>query len=339
MKKMVRPFIVGAILVAGLAVLTGCDFFKSAECEMCQPVEAAAVTVDPGQVLLSINGSSAITKDQFEAFYAIASETSPVGKRDAFNMMVQMELLDRQMRKEGKDKTKDYVQALRMARWQVNSQMLAKELQDSTDVSDRGLESFYNEQRGKNPAFDRPPFIKTPVSIAMQSVEFKDKAAAEEFLKKAKADFAGSAAAGNLEVKDLGNVSQQSQDVNFAIRLKARGLNSGDVELIQTGDMFTVIKAGNKTEAEYSTYSELKEMPQMTQMLSQFKKQMELEAAFMKRLEGYKKGYTLKENEQYFKEEEDKFKEMIAQKMKEQAAQKKEAPAAKKTQPTSVVAA
>ena len=112
------------------------------------------------------------------------------------------------------------------------------------------------------------------------------------------------AKAANLSVKDLGKVSAQSQNVDFAIRLKARTLAPNAVELVPSGDKkFFVIKAGVKSPSQYAEFSELKAMPQMKEMLAQFKKQVELEPAFLKRVEDYKKDFKLDENLTYFEEE------------------------------------
>ncbi len=332
-KTLFRSVLNGALLVSTLAVLTGCDLFKQSSCPTCGP-SSAAEAAKPEDILLSIDGTPAITKPQFEEFYEVASANAgPYGalsKKDAFETLKTMEILNRKISQQGKDQTPEYkkelARACNLARSGINSQILAKELQESIDTSDAAIESFYNQEKGKNQAFDRPPFLKSPESVSVQSVEFTDKKAAEEFLKKAKSDFAGSARAANLSVKDLGKVSAQSQNVDFAIRLKARTLAPNAVELVPSGDKkFFVIKAGVKSPSQYAEFSELKAMPQMKEMLAQFKKQVELEPAFLKRLEDYKKDFKLDENLTYFeeeaakqKEEEDKLREIFAQKMKEQ---------------------
>lgn len=353
MQKTRYSFLSSALLVSSLLVLTGCDLFKQASCPTCGPT--ATETANPEDVLLSIDNVPAITKQQFEEFYEVASANAgPYGalsKKDAFETLKTMEILNRKIAQNGQDQSADYKRkfsrAFNLARWGVNSQILAEELQSTIDTSDNAVESFYNQEKGKNPAFDRPPFLKSPESITIQSVEFSDKKAAEDFVKKAKSDFSGAARAANLSVKDLGKVTPQSQNVDFAVRLKARTLESNAVELVPSGDKkFFVIKAGAKSPSSYATFGELKAMPQMTEMLAQFKKQVELEPAFLKRIEDYKKDFKIDETLKYFeeeeakqKEEEDKMREVFAQKMKEQeaAAPAKSAPA-QAAKPQGVVA-
>ncbi len=192
-KTLVRSLLSGALLVSSLVVLTGCDWFKPASCPTCAPISEAALA-KPDDVLLSIDGTPAITKQQFEDFYEVASANAgPYGalsKRDAFNTLVTMEVLNRKIVQDRKDQDpkykKDFARAYNLARWGVNSQIIAEEIQAKIDTSDAAIEKFYNEQKGKNQAFDRPPFLKNPESISLQSVQFADKATAEAFLSKSK---------------------------------------------------------------------------------------------------------------------------------------------------------
>jgi len=331
-KSLSRSLKSGALLVTALALLPGCDFLKKTPCPTCRP-DSAAASAKPEDVLLTIDGTPAITKQQFEDFYEVASANAgPYGapsEKDAFDTLVKMEILNRKIIQDGKDQTpeyrRDFGRAYDLARWGVNSQQLAKELQDKIDTSDAAVEKFYNEQKGNNQAFDRPPFLKNAESVTLQSVQFSDKAAADKFLAKAKSDFAGSAKAANLTIKDHGKVSAQSQNVDFALRLKAKSMAPNSVELVQSGDKYFVAKAGSKSAASYADYKELAAMPQMKDMLGQFKKQVELESAFIKQIDEYKKGFTIVENLKYFDEkdaqrkvEEEQYKELIAQKLKEQ---------------------
>ena len=355
MKKIFRFALSGALLVSTLALLTGCDLFQKGGCPSCKP-GSAAMNAKPEDVLLTINGTPAITKEEFEDFYEVArANAGPYGalsKRDAFDMMVKMEVLNHEIARSGKDQSdaykKDFSRAFNMARWGVNSQVLANEIKEKIEVSEAALEAFYNEKRGKDQNLDRPPFLKSSECTAVKAVEFPDKAAAEAFAKKAKSDFEGAAKAANLTIKNLGNVSQQSRDVDFAICLRARTMKPGDVEVIQGVNKHFVAKAGAKSTAKYADYKELMAMPQMKEMLSGYKQKVELEPAFVAAIDEYKKGLELKENTVYFeaeeaqqKAEEEKVKEMIAEQVKQQETKKSgdkpaEKPAAK---PEGVVAA
>lgn len=345
-KSVFRSLIGGTLLLSMLAVLTGCNFSGQSSCPTCNPSSSEAAK--PEDVLLSIDGLPIVTKSQFEEFYKVASANAgPYGalsKKDAFETLKTMEVLNRKIIQDAKDQAPGYkeqfARAYNLARWGVNSQILAEELEKTIDTSEQAIENFYNQEKGKNPAFDRPPFLKNAESVSIQSVEFTDKKAAEEFLKKAKSDFAGAARAANLSIKDLGKVSPQSQNVDFAVRLKARSLEPNGVELVSSGDKkFFVIKAGAKSPAQYASFSELKAMPHMSEMLAQFKKTVELEPAFLKRVEDYKKDFKIDENLEYFKEdeaqqkeEEEKLREMFAQKMKEQGEETPKASQAAKPQ-------
>ncbi len=314
-----RSLISATLLVSTLVVLTGCDLFKPASCP---PGEEPAAS--PEDVLLSIDGKPAITKQKFEDFYELAAaQAGPYGgpsKQEVFKQIEAMTVLDHHYYSTGKDQTAEYKKELARAydhaRWGINTQMLAKEVQKEIDISESALSKFYAEQVGTNPAFDGPPVLKNAESINIQSVEFGNKTDAETFLATAKTDFAGEAATAGLAVKDLGAVSAQSQDIDFAIRRKSLTLKPGDVELVQSADKFFVVKAGSKLDAQYATFSEIKAMPDMLEKLGQFKQQAELEKAFMDRIEKLKKGLTLVPNEEYFKVDEEQRKAEQEQLMK-----------------------
>ncbi len=325
-----RSIISGALLVATLVVVTGCDMFKPASCPSCKPDEVHAES--PGDVLLTIDGRPAITKQKFEELYELAAANAgPYGgpsKREIFKQIEAMAVLENQYSTSGKDQTVEYKKELARAydhaRWGVNTQLLAKELQEEIDVSEAALSKLYAEQLGKNQAFDRPPFLKSAESVTIQSVEFADKAAADAFLEKAKTNFAGEVAASGLVVKDLGAVSALSEEVDFAIRLKARTIKPGEVEVVQAADKFYVIKAGGK-KAQYATFAEIKAMPQVVEYLSQLKSESELESVFMDKIEQYKKSFTLVLDEEYFKADDEqrkvdqeKLMELFEQQMKAQ---------------------
>lgn len=320
--KIYRGMITSAVLVLIVAVLTGCEWFKPVTCPTCKPqIEEQAAK--PEDVLLTIDGRPALTKEGFEEFYQlVAASSGPYGapaKNEVFKQVEAMVVLDHQMAASGKSKTEEYrkelARAYDHARWGLNTQMLAKELTDEIDVSEAALTKFYGEQVGKSP-FDKHPFVKGQDSIQIKSIEFPTKEAAEAFLEKAQKDFEGSAAAEGLTIKDEGKVSADSQNVDFAIRLKARTIKPGMVELAQSADKFYVIKAGPKEEAQYASFEEIKELPQMLEMLGQYKRQTELEPAFMKRIDEYKKGMKLAVDEEYFKTDEEERKAQEEQLMK-----------------------
>ena len=112
------------------------------------------------------------------------------------------------------------------------------------------------------------------------------------------------------------------------------------VELVKVGDKSVVIKSGSRMPVQYAEYSEIIAMPQMKEVLTQLKQQMELESAFNKRIDQYKKGLTLDKNDAYLKaiEDERKAQEEEFMKMLQQAQKQQESASEQQQQPSGVVA-
>jgi hypothetical protein len=334
-QKIFRSLFNGTLLVCTLALLSAC--LTSKKCPTCEPELEVS---KPEDVLLSIDGVPVITVQKFNDFYEFASANAgyPLSKNDAFNTLESMEILKRELKKTGKTEDSTYKKNLSRARdyaeWGVNNQVLIKEIEDSIDISDAGLEKFYNENKGKNPNLDRPPFLKSPESIRIQEVDFNDQKSAQDFLAKAKnakdsAAFAALAKGISKTVKDLGNVSPQTQGVDFSIKLNARTINPNESSVVTLNNgKFAVIRAGSQRQpAQYLTFAELIALPQMREALGAFRKRLDVEPEFMKRIEEFKKGFKIEKNDKYFEEEEAK-KKAEDDKLKELLQKKEEAPAA-----------
>ncbi len=356
MNKTFRSVFSIALLAAALVALSACDWFKRSGCPSCDTHVASAA---PGDVLLSIDGKPAITKASLDDFYeaymknrpdAMYAQMDPQAKRNAFNELVVMEVMTAKVKKDGKDKDaewqKAYKRAHDLAIYSVNAEKLSKEVLDSIDTSDAALETFYKDVRGKNPAFDNPPFLKQSAGIKIQSVQFADKKSADDFLAKAQkpgANFGELAKAIKKEVKNLGLVTSQSK-VDYAVKAKAKTLEPNAVDVVTTqGNQYMVIKGiGPRQEASYAELADvIAAQPMLKEQLANYKKQVEAQAEFMKRIEDWKKELKVEENSKFFEEEEarkkaeleDKFKELKAAQEKEEAP-KAEAAAAKKPEVT-----
>lgn len=355
-QKFLRPALNVVLLTSALAMLSACDWFKGSGCETCDThVEAAA----PGDVLLTIDGKPAITKaslnDFFEAYMknrpdAAYAAMDPQAKRNAFNELEVMEVMAAKIKKDKKDQSPEYKKAYRramdLAAYSVNAEMLSKEVLDSIDTSDAALETFYKDLRGKNPAFDNPPFLKQPAGIKIQSVQFADKKSAEDFLAKAQkpgANFGELAKAIKKDVKNLGLVTSASK-VDYSVKAKAKTLEPNAVDIVTTqGNQFMVIRGvGPRQEAQYADLSEvIAAQPMLKEQLANYKKNVEAQTEFMKRIEEWKKELNTVVNTKYFEEEEakkkaeleEKFKELKAAQETEKEAAAKPAEAAKKPEP------
>ncbi len=354
--KQIRPIMSGAFLASILMLLSGCgEWFggkKGHGCPACgtSAVESAA----PEDVLFSLDGKPVITKQRLDDFFDIYLKSrqdgvyaamDPQAKRHAFNELVQMEVLKHQVKKQKLDQDPKYIKnferACDLAMYTVNAEILGNQVLESIDVSDAGLEKFYSENTGKNPAFDNPPFLKTPEGIKMKAVIFTDEKSAKDFLAKAEkpgADFNALAKAAKKDIKDLGVVTSQtvfSQDVQkalksaaYSIKGKAKTLQPNAAELVSAhgGPYVVVYGVGPRQAGAYATFAEvIAAQPDFKEKLANYKKQVEGQSEFMKRIDQWKKDLNATENTKFFEEEEARKKAELEAKFKElQEAQAKE---------------
>lgn len=341
-QKMLRPLINGAFLLSCLALLSACDWLKKGSgCPTCDSSSSLA-SAAPEDVLLSVDGKPAITKGSFDDFFNAYLSSNPQAaayiafdpgaRRRVFQEKELQVLVAHKVKKDGKDKTPEYrkkfEQACEMAQWSVNLEIFRDEVLASIDSSDAGLEKFYNENKGKNPAFDNAPFQISPEGIKMQGVEFSDQKAARDFLTKAQkapGEFSALAKAAKNSVKDLGLITTASSD--FGLKAKAKTLQSNGVDLVYTpkGKYLVIKGVGQRQAPKYAEFAELVKDAQGKEMLSNVKKQVEFPQIVMKRIEDLKKELNAKENLKYFEDEEAKKKAELDAKMKElQATEDKE---------------
>ncbi|MBA3751745.1 peptidyl-prolyl cis-trans isomerase [Candidatus Dependentiae bacterium] len=326
MKKttMLRPFFNGALLVSSLALLSACDWFKQSDtCTSCvsSPAATGTGTVSADDVLLSIDGKPVVTKKTFDEFYEMAiasdpqSQFGPGVSQKIYNYLEQAALMDASIKKTKKDQDPEYKrkldQAYELARATVNGEYFQKEVLDTIDVSDKALEAFYTEQVGKNPAFERPPFMKKAGGIKVMGVQFNDDKSAKDFLAKATkpgADLAALAKAdNNRKVEDLGVITAQSR-ADRAVVAKAKDMQPNAVEKVDLSNgKFMVIKTvGPRQAPEYMSFTEIMANEDLKNYFKQVKQSTDFQAAMTKRLDDIKKDVKIESNTKYIEEKESK---------------------------------
>lgn len=361
--KQVRPVISGAILASALLLLSGCAewFGKKGGCPACGT--SAVESAGPEDVLFSLDGKPVITKQKLDDFYdmylksrqdGMYAAMDPQAKRHAYKELEQMEVLNHKVKRDKLDQDpkykKNFERACGLALYTVNAEILGNQVLESIDVSDAALDKFYNENTGKNAAFDSPPFLKTPEGIRMKVAVFNDEKSAKDFLAKAEkpgADFVALAKAAKKDVKDLGLVTSQTifpQDVQkllksaaYSLKGKVKTLQANMAELVSTpsGPYSVVYGVGPRQNAVYMPFNEvIAAQPDFKEKLANYKKQVEGQAEFMKRLDDWKKEMNAQENTKYLDEEEARKKTELEAKFKElQEAQKGEEASEKKGEP------
>jgi hypothetical protein len=345
-----RPLVSVALLVSTLLMLSGCmDWFKGkGACPTCEPgaklegtygAEAGA----PGEVLLTIRSKPVITQGSFEEYWQELLKSDPNlesmlpfmpnARQEVFKNAVMEKVIQEWVHASGKDKDPDFQKKLAkqraLADRMVAIQAFQEDLLKGVDTSDAALEKFYNENRDKNSVFQQPPFLQSPKGLKVQAVQFGDEKQAKDFLAKAQAagaNFTSLAKAAKKDVKDLGTVSAQSRNADFAVKAKVKDMKPGELAVVSTGNkQFMVLKTGQEQEAKYAPFAEVKDA------VKQAKTQVEFGDKFTNRIEELKKEYGAVESTQFFDKEKEKQTADLQTKLKDlqeqQPAGEKEVPA------------
>ena len=174
-------------------------------------------------------------------------------------------------------------------------------------ISDSEIRKYYDENKN-----NIPQLMVSPGGVSAKAVMFTSKANAQAFFDKVKdpkSNFDAAAKEANAMVKDLGEVNNQSFDVDGAIRkvvLAAKKFPA--VELVAINNKsYAVVKMLNKTEPQYVPYDQVK--PSIEGLL----KQQKGAEVLTKELDKLKSEYKAIINDDYF-ERERKAQEEKAQK-------------------------
>ncbi len=325
-----RPVVNVALLLSTLALLSACDWFKSkVSCPGCEPAKESTYGTQaaaPGETLLTLRNKPVITQASFEEYWQDLLKNDPQAeamlpfvpdaRTKVFEHAVTEKLVQEWISATGKDKDAEYQKKLKkqveLAQRMVALQAFQEDVLKNVDTSDAALEKFYNENKDKNSFFQREPFLAAPKGIKLQAVQFSDEKQAKDFLAKAGRDIAAAAKAAKKDVKDLGVVSAQSRNVDFAVKSKARDMKPGDTAVVTTTDkkQTFVLKAGQEQEAKYAPFAEVKEGVQ------QAKTQIEFADKLNTRVEELKKEFGAVENKEFFAKEQEKRQAEMQAKLK-----------------------
>lgn len=352
MKKQLfsRTFINAGLLLSTIILLSSCaplDWIKNKMgCESCS--SGADHGASRGEPLLSINGKPAITVEGFEDFWNTYLESNPQAaayasfypnvRHEMFkNNLVPLEVAKAWVKAEGKDKDSEYQKKIRKQQEFLESftalEMLKDHVIKNIDTSDEALNNFYNENREKVSIFQQAPFMKSPVSMKAQVVQFTDEKQAKDFLEKAEkkdANFASLAKAANKTIKDVDSV--QTKDLDPVVRAKLKDMNTGDVTLVTSGkNQFKVVKVVSKQDATYAQFEEVKGEPEVKEAVKQAIVQIQGSELFGKKLEELKEKFNVKEHTEFFDKERESKQADLQAKLKEMQAKEEPKEEAAKT--------
>ena len=162
------------------------------------------------------------------------------------------------------------------------------------DVTDAQARAWYDENKDKV-----EPLILSRGGVSAQAVYFDNAEDAKTFYEKVKGNPAGfdaTAKEQKLTVRSLKDVSEQSMDVDAAVREKLTKVkNFPSVELIKSNNKTVVVKAISKEQPKYQPFETFRD---------KIKEQLRMQELFTKGIESVKKELGVVENHKYFEEKE-----------------------------------
>lgn len=346
MKYSIRYLLSCALVISSLLLFSSCQWFKEkTTCPEC-PSQVEQKEPLTGEPLLVVKGKPLITVNSFEDFWSMFTESNPNAQLMASinpqireglfkNNLVPLKLARAWAENEGKTATEEFQKKLRRQSDFIADcialDLLRDEIMKEIDKSDAALKKYYEESKEEIGATQGAPFIKKPAGVQAKMVEFATEQEAKTFLEKAQkegANFEALVKEINKEIKDLGIVTQQTEDLDPSIKMRVVDMTAGEVAQVDVDkDKFVVVKAVSKQEPEYAAYEELKDQPQVRETIEQMMLQKNFTDLLNKKLEEIKKAYNVEENLKFFeREREQKQAELQEQLKKLQAEQEKEAP-------------
>lgn len=323
--------LVSSILVMGaLVLLPQCELFKSGESTTSShenvssgvPTSAPAMPAasgPQGEVLLTLFGEPKVTVSDFQNYkkelleaqpnYASIIEFMPGANEQIFDSLVNEAVLEEWAAKNKIAQTKEYREDLDKIMKYAHRSLNVKYFQEKhpVAVTDAEVKKYYDENKN-----NIPQLIVSPGGVTAKAVMFDTKAAAQTFydkVKDPKSNFDAISKESNVTVKDLGEVNNQSFEVDSAVRkilLDTKRFPS--IELVEVNDKsFSVVKALSKKDAQYVPFDQVK--PGIENLL----KQQKAAEVLTKELDKLKSEYKANINKEYF-ERERKVQEEHAQK-------------------------
>lgn len=314
----VKKFLNIALLVPGLMMLPGCDWFSSKE-------SAPAVQQDykmggkahtgSQEVAVTIDGKPGITVEEFNRNFDALKQAQPMidqmlpfmpedQQRLLYTQITENiiggKLVQQHVAEQGWDKTVEYVENANRLHEDLDRELANREFQNrivkSINVSDAELQSFYKKNRDTNALFKRQPFMISPDGVNAVVVKAKDEAQAKAIVTAARAsgDLKAAAQANNQTAKDLGLVTAQSTEPDRLVVIKALGMQSfPSVDMVKSDDTYWVVQAMSKKDAEFALFDQVKDAVKEVVMSDRFQKQ------YLDKVEGLKKKHDIVVNQDF----------------------------------------
>ena len=303
--------VVSAILVvSGLTLFSGCawwPFGASSSKEESTKSESAS------NVLLSINGTPALTVEKYEEQLEMAKQANPqIGmllqmmpnaeKDFIFRGMATAEMMKAWAKKEGIDKTEDFKKQRDQLCDAMELQLYMKHFDEAhpVNISDADLSSFYEEQKDVIPAL-----TLSPGGVETVYVRFDSKDKADKFFDKVKdikKASAFKAAAQQHDHKAGDSVINEKSQVGDSIKSVVLDLKKfPSVRIVGAGDnSYWVLFASGKSDTKYRDLKTPEVQHGLKKMLTDQRKDKQIESVVNK----LKTEMNVVENHKYFEDKE-----------------------------------
>ena len=258
------------ILLPGCSIL---DFIKSKMNSSDLPKHVSTASTkkiidDTSKVLLSIDGKTIITENEFDVYYEQFVSTNPQlqsmiqfmpnAKKEIFNGMANERILIAWGEKNNIHETNDYKkeldQAVRMIKTNLAAKSFEKDVIGTIEVSDKEMRSYYDAHKD-------PELIVAPGGIKAEGKQFDSKELAQSFFDKVKDDAKGFKAAAGKDVKDFAPINKVSFDIDSAVKDRILAVTAfPKVLMVKASDgKYWVVAALKKEEGQYRSFDEVKE--------------------------------------------------------------------------------
>lgn len=311
-KQMVYAKRFSGVAVVALMLLSGCDLFKckSKKCgSVCSP--SSSNVKDDSEVLLSIGGKQAVTKNQFDAYYTqfLAANPRlqgmiqflPNAKQEIFKAMANEEIVLHWAEQNSVCETPEYQAEFEQAVKMVKRGLAAKNFEQNVvgKVSTTEAETKEYYEKHKN-----PEFIVSPGGVKVVAVEFdaKDKVRAYALFDKTKANastFKTVAETDKYKVKDFAPINDFSFDIDKNVKEKVSALKTFPSVLVVEGadKKFWVVQAISKEDAKYRSLEEVRDGIKFAIEREKMAK------LWNEKIDDLRKKYDIVENVAYFESE------------------------------------
>ncbi len=267
-KNKVKSFY--GVAVLALALLSGCDW--CCKKKGCQKDASSSANMQDGKtVLLTIDGKSMITVDQFNDYYNqfLAANPRlqgmiqflPNAKQEILNGMINEEIVVYWAKQNKVDQNAEYQAELKNAMRMVERGLAAKNFEQTmvgkVAVTDDEIKAYYDQHKD-------PELIVTPGGVKAMGVEFDSNLKATVFLDRVRGkanNFKALAAESKFTVRDFGPINAMSFDVDKNIQQQVSALKGfPSIIIVETANKkYWVVAALSKEETKYRSLDEVRD--------------------------------------------------------------------------------